>query len=251
MSYTTSYICIFPRSKPLHFVRAVVFAVTMTSYGLASAEQGPNGPPSQAGCDSVKKRTVTNWCRTTSFGESTSPTILLRNTGCKRILTTSALARAIRTRRSIASRYRLITIGKPGRKPSRRAAPSPDINLITKAEGVELPQGAGSADATSQDRTRSETRSGAINRLGPFAGANPRRVSEVALGQLSWPILGRAKNLSAAVLCVIQPLMRRLARPPSTPMICPVTHPASSERRTCVSAAMSSADPMRCSGCSC
>ena len=56
MSYTTSYISIFPRSKPLHFVRAVVFAVTMTSCGLASAEQGPNGPPSQAGCDSVKKR---------------------------------------------------------------------------------------------------------------------------------------------------------------------------------------------------
>ena len=57
MSYTTSYKCIFPRSKPLHFVRAVVFAFTLTSYGLASAEQGPNGPPSRAGCDSVKKRT--------------------------------------------------------------------------------------------------------------------------------------------------------------------------------------------------
>jgi hypothetical protein len=38
-------------------VRAVVIAVTMTSYGFASAEQGPNGPSPQAGCDSVKKRT--------------------------------------------------------------------------------------------------------------------------------------------------------------------------------------------------
>ena len=57
MSYTTSYISIFPSSKPLHFVRVVGFAVTMTSYGLASAEQGPNDPPSQVGCDSAKERT--------------------------------------------------------------------------------------------------------------------------------------------------------------------------------------------------
>ena len=57
MSYTTSYISIFPRFKPLHFVRTVVFAFTLTSYGLASAEQAPSGPSPQGACDSVKKRT--------------------------------------------------------------------------------------------------------------------------------------------------------------------------------------------------
>ncbi len=57
MSCTTSYISIFPRSKRLYFVGAVVFAVTMTTYRFASAEQDPNGPSPQAGCDSVKKRT--------------------------------------------------------------------------------------------------------------------------------------------------------------------------------------------------
>ncbi len=56
MSRITSYISVFPGSKRLHFVCAVVFAVTMTSYGFASAEQGPNGPSPQTGCDSVKKR---------------------------------------------------------------------------------------------------------------------------------------------------------------------------------------------------
>jgi hypothetical protein len=57
MSYTTPYISIFPGSKRFHFVFAIVFAATITSHGLASAEQGPNGSPSQAVCDSVKKRT--------------------------------------------------------------------------------------------------------------------------------------------------------------------------------------------------
>jgi hypothetical protein len=45
-----------PEIKQLYFFLAVALTATITPSGLASAEQGPRGSPSQASCDSAKKR---------------------------------------------------------------------------------------------------------------------------------------------------------------------------------------------------
>lgn len=71
-----------------------------------------------------RSKPVKNSYKTISFGGSTILRIPPRDTGSKRTSTTCAHARAILTRRSIASRFRSTIAASLGRKRLRRVAPN-------------------------------------------------------------------------------------------------------------------------------